>query len=166
MSKYGDTQFWCRVVRGIVISSDVQELFEGEWSYLDLGCLDAPERIPTGSDAGLFSGRAGITSRGFEIANYDEAQEVAAAREQFGPPAEELLLLVYRLGVVNRCRQYTFQSVGEFLKWAGRKPYSGEVLEVMVSIDRRMVGSMFVMPGMALVAMANFQRWHCGRVAA
>lgn len=162
-----DVRFAHAVVRQLVYRGMFRTGFtDGAGSsVVDLGCLDAPQFVPTGY---CKVGTQGEPTCGFghRFTAWEFGRENRECVEQFAQShVDQVLFLVYRLGVLNKCRQYTFDSVPALLKWAQRAPYSREVLEVQVAIDRQRIGSMFVRPGRILQSLADFNRWHSGRVA-
>lgn len=167
-----DTLWAFQTVRGLVMRGQFRtEFSEGAGGcVVDFGCLDAPENLPQGfarwTNSEILGGYATspMVFRGGTRWHDDDRglDSIPQFAEYHG---EELLFLVYRLGVLNKCRQYTFDGVPALLKWAQRAPYSREVLEVQVAIDRQRIGSMFVRPGRILESLADFNRWHSGRVA-
>lgn len=155
-----DVRFAHAVVRQLVYRGMFRTGFtEGaRSSVVDLGCLDAPQFVPTGY---CKVGTLGEPTCGFEhrFTAWEFGRENRECVEQFAEyHGEELLFLVYRLGVLNKCRQYAFNSLPALLKWAQRAPDSREELKVQVAIDGRRIGSMFARPGGILQALAEFNR--------
>lgn len=119
-----DVRFAHAVVRQLVYRGMFRTGFtEGaRSSVVDLGCLDAPQFVPTGY---CKVGTLGEPTCGFEhrFTAWEFGRENRECVEQFAEyHGEELLFLVYRLGVLNKCRQYAFNSLPALLKWAQRAP--------------------------------------------